>query len=166
MANRAFDDRMADTTAGIQNQLRNDYLSQFNQNIANQIATTNNMFKGFGTGLDLQNYIGNALIKSGAGFQTDLQGQYDADKAMYDYQTGFPLGVYGTMANIYGDTPSVGQVSPNLYNPVVSGMMGAMGGYGFGKEMFGNPPCAASGYATSKSRCADQLHYLWTTHLF
>ena len=47
------------------------------------------------------------------------------------------------------DTPSVGQVSPNLYNPVVSGMMGAMGGYGFGKEMFGNPPlCAASGYAT------------------
>lgn len=140
LANRAFDDRMADTTAGIQNQLRDDYLSQFNQNIANQIATTNNMFQGFGTGLDLQNYIGNALIKSGAGFQQDLQGQYDADKAMYDYQTGFPLQVYGQMAGIYGDTPSVGQVTPNLYNPVVSGMMGAMGGYGFGKQMFGSPP--------------------------
>lgn len=140
LANRAFDDRMADTSANITNQLRDDYLSQFNQNIANQIATTNNMFKGFGTGLDLQNYIGNALIKSGAGFQGDLQGQYDADRAMYDYQTGFPLQVYGTMANIYGDSPSVGQVPVNQTDPTTSALLGAMGGYGFGKQMFGTPP--------------------------
>ena len=79
------------TRRQISNQLRDDYLSQFNTNIGNQMAATNAMMKGFGTGLDLQNYIGNALIKSGAGFQTDLQGQYDADKAFYDYQA-LPIG--------------------------------------------------------------------------
>ena len=136
IANRAFDDRMADTSANITNQLRDDYLSQFNTNIGNQMAATNAMMKGFGTGLDLQNYIGNALMKSGAGFQTDLQGQYDADKAMYDYQAGFPLGVYGTLANIYGDAPSVGQIPVNQYDPTISGLSGAMAGYGFGKQAY------------------------------
>ena len=138
IANRAFDDRMADTSANITNQLRDDYLSQFNTNIGNQMNATNAMFKGFGTGLDLQNYIGNALIKSGAGFQGDLQGQYDADRAFYDYQAGYPLNVYSQLANIYGDTPSVGQVPVNQTDPYTSALLGAMGGYGFGKEYFGN----------------------------
>lgn len=136
LANRAFDDRMADTSANITNQLRGDYLNQFNTNIGNQMNATNAMFKGFGTGLDLQNYIGNALMKSGAGFQGDLQGQYDADRSMYDYQTGFPLGVYGTLANIYGDAPSVGQIPVNQYDPTISGLSGAMAGYGFGSQAY------------------------------
>ena len=136
IANRAFDDRMADTSANITNQLRDDYLSQFNTNIGNQMAATSAMMKGFGTGLDLQNYIGNALIKSGAGFQTDLQGQYDADKAFYDYQAQYPMNVYSQLANIYGDTPSIGPVPVNQYDPTVSALSGAMAGYGFGSQAY------------------------------
>ena len=136
IANRAFDDRMADTSANITNQLRDDYLSQFNTNIGNQLNATNAMMKGFGTGLDLQNYIGNALIKSGAGFQTDLQGQYDADKAFYDYQAQYPMNVYSQLANIYGDTPSIGPVPVNQYDPTVSALSGAMAGYGFGSQAY------------------------------
>lgn len=138
LANRAFDDRMADTSANITNQLRGDYLSQFNTNIGNQMNATNAMFKGFGTGLDLQNYIGNALMKSGAGFQGDLQGQYDADRSMYDYQAGYPLQVYSQLANIYGDAPSVGQIPINRSDPTTSALMGAMGGYGFGRQAYQN----------------------------
>ena len=157
IANRAFDDRMADTSANITNQLRDDYLSQFNTNIGNQMAATSAMMKGFGTGLDLQNYIGNALIKSGAGFQTDLQGQYDADKAFYDYQAQYPMQVYSQLANIYGDTPSVGQMPVNQYDPTVSALSGAMAGYGFGSQVYNdymkykNPGGGGGSYTTNYS---------------
>ena len=75
---------MADTSANITNQLRDDYLSQFNTNIGNQLNATNAMMKGFG--IDLQNYIGNALMKSGALASRPICKVNMTDKAMYDYQ--------------------------------------------------------------------------------
>ena len=137
IARRSYDDRMADTTSNIQNKLSNQYLTQ-NQNQFNNQMNANQQLGGlYGQGFGMGNIISGMMTGAGGAFQKDAQNQMNTDKSQFEDDRDFQLNQYNKyMSGILGKAPmTTGQVTPNLYDPQMSGVMGAMQGYGMGKKM-------------------------------
>ena len=62
----------------------------------------------------------------------------NADKAQFEDDRDFQMNQYGKfMSNILGRSPMAppSNISPNLYNPNMSGLMGAIQGFGMGGQI-------------------------------
>ena len=138
IARRSYDDRMADVTANIQDNLANRYLNQ-NQNQFSNMMNANKALAGtYGTGFGMGNNIANMMTTAGGAYQTDAQNQLNADKAQFEDDRDFQMNQYGKfMSNILGRSPMAppSNISPNLYNPNMSGLMGAIQGFGMGGKL-------------------------------
>ena len=137
IARRAYDDRMADTTSSIQNNLSNQYLTQ-NQNQFNNQMNANQQLGGvYNQGFGMGNTISGMMTNAGGAFQKDAQNQMNTDKAQFENDRDFQLNQYNKyMSGIMGKAPmTTGQVTPNLYDPQMSGLMGAMQGFGMGGKI-------------------------------
>ena len=93
----------------------------------------------YNTGL---NQIGNAssnMVNAGNAFQNDLQRQYSDAKANFEGNRDFQMDQYNAYnAGILGRAPqTAGQVDPNLVDPNMAGLGGAMAGFGFGNQYGG-----------------------------
>ena len=72
------------------------------------------------------------LTGAGGAFQTDRQGQLDADRDLFDRQRDFAMNQYQGFNNLLGGLPNVGQVTPVTANPYTAALSGAMMGFGAG----------------------------------
>jgi hypothetical protein len=72
------------------------------------------------------------LTRGGSAFQTDRQGQLDADRDLFERQRDFAMNQYGGFNSLLGGLPAVGQVRPNTANPYTAALSGAMMGFGAG----------------------------------
>ena len=89
----------------------------------------------YGIGFGMGPTIGNMLAGAGGAFQTDAQGQLDADRDLFERQRDFAMGQYGDFNSLLGGLPQVGQVKPNTANPYTATLGGAMAGFGFGGKL-------------------------------
>lgn len=140
IARRSYDDRMADVTANIQDNLASRYLTQNQNQFSNMMNANNALANTYNTGFGLGGNIANMMTASGDRFQKDEQNQLNADRAKYEDDRDFQMNQYGKfMSNILGRSPMAppSNIQPNLYDPTMSGLMGAIQGYGLGNKMFG-----------------------------
>ena len=140
VARRAYDDRMADVTADTQNTLRNNYLTQNQNQINNMMAANLGLGNAYNTGFGMGGNIANMMTRAGGAYQTDAQNQLDSDKAKFEDDRDFQLNKTGQfMSNVMGGSPqnSPQNISPNYHNPNMSGLMGAVQGFGMGGKIFG-----------------------------
>lgn len=171
LANRAYNDRVADVRSDVFNSLRNASLSQSNtefdqaNNALSNAGTANNALgNSFTTGSNLATAGGNTALGAGTNQQGWDQGAIDAARNQYDYTTGYNYNLgkdYGSFLS--QGSPGAGNYQANMINPGMSTMAGAMQGFGFGnqygqqignmignssfgKKLFGNSTFGVGGY--------------------
>jgi hypothetical protein len=132
VANRGFNDRQADVTASIQNQLMNQSLGQQNAQFNQAMAANDGLSDAFkqginaaGTGGDWMTGAGQNLMNLDQQQLNDLKARFEAERDFaFNQQQKFQQ---GTLNNAVYDT---GNVSPNMWNPGMSTFGGAMQGAG------------------------------------
>ena len=154
IARRSYDDRMADVTADTQNTLANRYLTQNQNQFTNQMNANTGLGNLYNTGFGMGNQIGGMMTGAGGAFQADAQNQMNTDKAQFENDRDFQLNQYNKyMSGILGKAPmTTGQITPNLYDPNMSGLMGAVQGFGIGGKMqnaFGGGSGGGTNYGAS-----------------
>lgn len=142
LANRAFDDRKADVSTSVFNDLRNASLNQSNTEFTQAMnalrgagAANTTLGNAFTTGTNLATAGGNMALGAGNNQNTWDQGQIDADRANYDYLNnyGYDLGK-DYMGFLTGNNIK-GNYAANKIDPTMSGIQGAIQGFGFGNNM-------------------------------
>ena len=145
LAQRAFDDRQADVSADIQQNLIDRSLAQQAQQFRDQGAAlqgagqANSQMQGaFGVGANTLGQGGSFASAAGNTLQGFDQAGLDAARADYENQQNFAMNQYaGFMNNILGRAPNASQsMQPNLTNPMTSALGGAMSGYGIQQQYF------------------------------
>ena len=138
LAQRAFDDRSADTTARIQDSLLTRRLNQSNTDFTNAYNIAGQQSNAFQNALKNSGILAEYMNKAGLGYQQDLQGFINADMAGFNEARDFPLDAYikynqGILGNAQTQSPQ------NPTGITSSPMAGAIGGlkmsYGAGQEL-------------------------------
>ncbi len=138
LAQRAYDDRLSDVTANVQDQLMGRSLSQFNNDLRNQQAANDALKTTYGVGFNMTP-AALGMIGQGEGIlQSDRQMQLDADRQMFEGMRDFEMNANQNFgAGILNRAPMSPGMSAaaNYYDPMMSGMMGAMQGFGAGGNL-------------------------------
>lgn len=131
IAERGYNDRLADVSSDVYNSLRDARLAQgnteFDQGMRalSNAGTINNMMAGnFGTGIDMM---------SRAGDRRNVldQGQLDADRQQFDYLNNYNYNLGKDYMGFLTGNNIAGNYQANMFNPTTAAMSGAMAGYGF-----------------------------------
>ena len=124
----------ADTTARVNRGLMDDYMTQADNQFRNMSSANTSLGNLFGTGFNLGNTSTGMQTEVGGAYQGDEQARMDDDRARFEGERDFAMNQYGNfMSNILGRAPmSPSGYSPNMSNPMMGGMQGAMAGFGFG----------------------------------
>jgi len=107
LAQRSYDDRMADVRANVQDQLMARSLSQFNSDLRNQQAANDALKTTYGVGFNMTPAALGMIGRGEGVLQADQQMELDAAR----------------------------QAAANMYNPMMGGLMGAMQGFGAGGKL-------------------------------
>lgn len=136
IAQRAYDDRSADTAANIQDRLINRSMTEQQNRLSNMTNANRNLATTYGTGFDLGNSATRLGLGAGGAYQTDQQNQYNDARANFEGERDFALDQYNRYnAGILGRAPqTAGQVNPNLVDPTMAGLSGAGAGFGIGGD--------------------------------
>ena len=140
MAVRDYSDRAADTSANIQNKLINQSLTQQQNDFTNSMSANRGLANTFTTGLNSGFKGAGQMVNAGGAFQKDSQNQMNDDRDNFQRQRDFEFDQYNKyMGGILGRAPTSGsRYTPNLVDPTMAAVNGAMAGYGFGGQ-FGQP---------------------------
>lgn len=137
-ANRAYDDRSADTYAGINQGLREQYLDQNNASFANSINANKGLQDAYGTGMDSTGAIADWKTKAGSAFQNQDQAVLnDKKKNYYDAQNhGLDTNIKynsGILNNAVYNSPTTPIPQNSNIGTATAG--GFMSGFGTGGEL-------------------------------
>jgi len=135
IAQRAYDDRRADVASNVFDRLSNQYIRSNTQDINNMMSANAGLKNTYGIGFGMGPTIGNMLTGAGGAFQTDAQGQLDADRDLFDRQRDFAMNQYQGFNSLLGGLPNVGQINPVTANPYTATLGGAMAGFGIGNKL-------------------------------
>ena len=91
LATRGYNDRKADVSAGIQNQLVNQSLGEQQSQFNNMMAANRGLFQGYGAGMDSMGRAGNWMTGAGGAFRGYNQGALDDARARYEDDRDFAL---------------------------------------------------------------------------
>ena len=162
VANRGYDDRRADVTAGINDAFTARSLGQQNTQFNQQgsalqgAGSANNAIRSaYSDGLNTMGEGANFGMNAGNVLQGYDQAAFDDARARFEGNRDFALNqrkdYMSTMLNRAPNNPSV---QPNNFDPTMSGISGAMTGFGFARDMgFGSPQTGhISGPMTSSIR--------------
>ena len=167
IAMRDYQDRAADVSAGITDQLVNRSLDQSQRDFANAMSANQGLSNAYSTGFDTGfRGLGNQLAAGGA-FQTDLQNTYTDQRDNFERQRDFELDQYAKfMSQIMGRAPTSGsKYTPNMTNPTMAALSGAMSGAGIGGNLqnffsgFGGGSPAGAGMQQYGSATGVQMPY-------
>ena len=137
MAMRDYQDRAADVSSDITNQLVNQSLTQQQRDFANAMNANRGLSSAFTTGLSSGfKGLGQQLAAGGA-FQQDLQNQYNTQQSDFQRQRDFELDQYSKfMSGILGRAPMSGKnYQANTVDPTAAALSGAIGGFGVGGQL-------------------------------
>lgn len=157
IANRAFDDRRADVSTDVFNSLRNaklaedaakfgrglDALSSAGSQFGNAGTVNRDMRSAYTLGADAAAGGLNTSFGAGTNNRRFDQEQMDADKGLFDYNTGYNYNLGKDFGGfLSGSTlPASANYALNAVDPRTAGYGGAMSGFGMGGGMggmFGN----------------------------
>lgn len=138
IAGRDYLDRAADTSAGIKDRLAKDYLNQNQNQFQNQMAANQGLGNVFNTGFGMGSDSANMMTQSGAAYQKDLQNQYNDDRRRFEGVRDFASNVYSDYNSqlLKGAPRTPPTQAPNLVDPTMAGLSGAMAGFGFANKYF------------------------------
>jgi hypothetical protein len=91
VANRGFDDRQADVTASINQNLMNQSLGQQNQQFRDQMMANQGLQQGYGQGINAMNSFGNMMTGAGNNFMNYQQGYLNDQRNRFENQRDFAL---------------------------------------------------------------------------
>ena len=141
LANRAYDDRMADVRSDVFNSLRNASLNQsntqFNQSmnaLSGANAANNTLGNAFTTGTNLATAGGNMALGAGANQQGYDQAALDADRAQFDYLNNYGYNLGKDYMGFLTGNKVEGNYAANKVNPMMETLAGAKAGFGFGGD--------------------------------
>ena len=164
---RGYQDRMADTTADIQNNLINRSLSSQQNQLSNMTTANQNLGALYQQGLE--NAGARQMLGAGEALRGAEQGRLDDDRTRFEGDRDFAMDQYMRYnAGILNNAPqSVGQVPANLVDPTMAGISGAIGGFGLGgrfQNMFKNIPTSSapagpSSYGNFMTRPQQQNYF-------
>jgi hypothetical protein len=139
IANRGYDDRKADVTAGIQQNLMGQSINQQNQQFADQMRANQGLQQGYGQGINAMNQFGNMMTGAGNNFMGYQQGYLNDQRNRYENQRDFALDqnikYQGGILNnaVYNTTPGDTPEKPNTLMSTLGGMSsGFSAGMNFG----------------------------------
>ena len=137
IAGRAYMDRAADTRAGIEDRLRNESFKNQDARFANMMNANAGMSTANTNAFGMGNTAAGNMANAGSMFQTDDQNRMNDDRARFEGDRDFAMDQYNKYnAGILGRAPqTAGQVRPNLVDPTMAGVGGAMAGLGIGKRL-------------------------------
>ena len=152
IANRGYDDRRADVTAGINDAFTARSLgqqnTQFNQtgSALQGAGSANNAIRSaYSEGLNTMGEGANFGMNAGNVLQGYDQAAMDDSRARYEGNRDFALNQRKDyMATMLGRAPNSPNVQANNFDPTTSAFSGAMTGFGFAKDMM--KPNYAGGY--------------------
>jgi hypothetical protein len=134
IATRGYNDRQADVSSGIQNQLMNQSLGEQQQQFSNMMGANQGLFQGYGAGMNAMQNAGNWMTGAGNNFRNQEQGYYNDQRGRYEDQRDFGLNQNikyqeGILDNaVYNTTPGITPMKP-------TSAMGALGGLQSGFSM-------------------------------
>lgn len=134
---RGYQDRQADTAASIQDNLMSRSLTA-QQNQLNNMTTANQNLAGlYGLGFDQAGAAGGRMTAAGSGFRTDEQNRMNDERDRFERMRDFEMDQLNAYnAGILGQAPRTPSgYTPNLVNPTMAGLSGAMQGFGFGGKI-------------------------------
>ena len=141
LANRAFDDRLADVKSDVFNSLRDSSLTQSNNEFNQAMnalrgagAANNTLGNAFTTGTNLATAGGNMALGAGNNQNTWDQGQIDADRANYDYLNNYGYNLGKDYMGFLTGNNVTGNYEANKVNPMMETLAGAKAGFGFGGQ--------------------------------
>lgn len=135
VANRAFDDRMADTATNIQQNLINQSMDAQQNQFSNMMNANQGLYNTLSAGQSMAGAGFGDMANAGRAFQTDSQNQMNADKAQFEDKRDFGLNANTMyMNNLSGAPTSVSGIQPNYNDPMTATMGGMMSGAGFGNK--------------------------------
>ena len=137
IAGRDYMDRAADTRAGIEDRLRNESFRNQDAQIANLMNINAGMSTANTNAFGMGNAAAQNQANAGAMFQTDAQNVMDDNRARFEGDRDFAMDQINRYnAGILGRAPqTAGNVRPNLVDPTMAGLGGAMSGLGIGKRL-------------------------------
>ena len=140
IANRGYDDRKADVTAGIQQNLMGQSINQQNQQFADQMRANQGLQQSYGQGINAMNQFGNMMTGAGNNFMNYQQGYLNDQRNRYEDQRDFALDqnikYQGGILNnaVYNTTPGN---TPEKPNTLMSTLGGMGSGFSAGMNLFG-----------------------------
>lgn len=141
LANRAYDDRMADVRSDVFNSLRNASLNQSNTQFGQSMdalrgasAANNTLGNAFTTGTNLATAGGNMALGAGANQQGYDQAALDADRAQFDYLNNYGYNLGKDYQGFLTGNQISGNYEANKVNPMMETLAGAKAGFGFGGQ--------------------------------
>lgn len=139
LANRAYDDRLADVKSDVFNSLRDASLTQSNNEFNQSInalrgagAANTTLGNAFTTGTNLATAGGNMALGAGGNQNTWDQGQIDADRQNYDYLNNYGYNLGKDYMGFLTGNNVQGNYQMNPVSPGAATIGGAMSGLGFG----------------------------------
>ena len=91
VANRGFDDRQADVTASINQNLMNQSLGQQNQQFRDQMMANQGLQQGYGQGINAIGQMGNFMTGAGNNLMNYQQGYLNDQRNRFENQRDFAL---------------------------------------------------------------------------
>ena len=143
IAQRGFDDRRADVSMGIQNNLIDRSLAQQARQFSDQGAAlqgagmaNEGIQSAYTTGLNTLGEGANFGMNAGNALQGYDQASLNDQQAAFERQRDFEMNQRaGYQQGMLGQAPtSVGTISANKVDPFQAAMGGAMGGFGFAQQ--------------------------------
>lgn len=135
IAGRAYADRAADVSAGISDNLMRRSLAEQNTAFRNQMAANQGLGGAYTTGFGMGTDAGRLMGAAGDAMQKDEQMRLNERQKFFEGDRDFALDQYNKYnAGILGRAPQTSRQSPNLVDPTMAGLSGAMAGFGFGQK--------------------------------
>ena len=141
LANRAYDDRMADVRSDVFNSLRNASLNQSNTQFGQSMnalsganAANNTLGNAFTTGTNVATAGGNMALGAGNNQQGYDQAALDADRAQFDYLNNYGYNLGKDYMGFLTGNNVTGNYAANKVNPMMETLAGAKAGFGFGGQ--------------------------------
>lgn len=142
LANRAYDDRMADVRSDVFNSLRNASLTQSNNEFNQSMnalrgagAANSTLGNAFTTGANVATSGGNMALGAGNNQNTWDQGQINADRGNYDYLNNYGYNLGKDYMGFLTGNNVTGNYQTNMVNPNQSFLGGALAGAGAANQL-------------------------------
>jgi len=153
VANRGFNDRQADVTAGINQNLMSQSLGQQNQQFNDQMMANQGLQQGYGQGINAMNSFGNMMTGAGSNFMNYQQGYLNDQRNRFQNDRDFALNqnikYQGGILNnaVYDSSQNPTGVTANANAGMIGGAMQGAGIGGNLMSMFNKPAAKVGGTA-------------------